>query len=183
MTEKTDHPGATHNSFPYFFANAGLEDPPEWKVDGIHFGMEIEIIIPNFNPIWINDLAIFYGDSLNTDYLDVRCSRWDVDNYSHTVECWINKTELYNLLDNIRPGAVGELYNILGKPRYYDKSWTGKNTIRLYPTPSSQQMNMSNLKYMRDEKIIYVKNISQHPIKNTQFIELKIEGYVSGNTL
>ena len=184
MTEKTEHPAASHIAFPYFFADAGTEDRLTTnRVHGFDFGILVIEIEPIGAPIWINDLAIFYGQGLDTDYIDCRCSRWDVQDYSVIVSTWLEKDDVDTLLENIRPGAVRELYKILGKPKYIDSSWQGYNTIRLYPTPSSQRMNDSTLKRMRRNQIIYPKTITLHPIRNTQFIECKIEGYSSGNTL
>ena len=184
MTEKTDHPESSHTKFPYFFANAGTEDHLTTnRVHGFDFDKIYLEFVPIGQPIWINDLAIFYGAGLDTDYIDCKCSRWDVQDYSIIVSTWIKKDDVNNLLENIRPGAVKELYKILGHPKFIDSSWQGYNTIRLYPTPSSQQMNNSSLKRMRSEQIIYPKNITLHPIRNTDWIETKIEGYISGNSL
>jgi hypothetical protein len=181
-TERDGHPNASHKRFPYFFANAGEEDHN--KIHGIDFDGIIYPEFSNLSPKWINDLIIFYGPTLSDYYLDVMCSRWDVQDYSHIVQTWIKKADVQNLMDNIRPGAVGELYNILGKPKYYDKTWTGSNTIRLLPAPSSQQMNDSTLKYMRPETLIYVKNVTEHPIEGKSgWIEIKLEGYASSNSL
>ena len=124
------------------------------------------------------DLAIYYND---TNYVEGRCSRWDVSNYSVVVETWLSKTDMDNLINNIVPGAVGELYKILGRPTYYDQTWQSNNTIRLYPTPSSNLMNNSTLHIMRDEQVIFPKNITTHPINDTPWIHIKIEGLISGN--
>ena len=106
------------------------------------------------------DLAIFYGGMGDSDYLDCRCSRWDVSDYSIIIETWLKKDDIQTLLSNIVPGAVGELYKILGKPLYYDKTWTAGNTIKFLPTPSSNHMQDSNLKNMSDETVAYPKNIT-----------------------
>ena len=124
------------------------------------------------------DLAIYYSGS---NFIDCKCSRLDTSNYQVTVETWLKKENAETLRENIVPGAVGELYSILGRPMYYDKTWNKRNTVRLLPTPSSNYMNGSTLKNMRNETVIYVKNYSEHPIKNTEWIDIKIEGYVSGS--
>jgi len=162
------HPNASHRSFPYYFDDD----------EGITFGD-----LPVASRFYY-DLAIFYGnlDINSGNFVEGGCSRWDVDNYSVTVSSWIKKEEVDNLRLNILPGAVGELYKILGRPKYYDKSWQGYNTVRLYPTLSSQIMNGSNLKNMRSDTIIYVKNYTEHTIDNSDWIEIKLEGYVSGTT-
>lgn len=127
------------------------------------------------------DLAIFYDSLAGNDYIDCRCSRWDVQNYSIIVETWLKKDDLQTLRSNITPGAVGELYTILGRPRYYDGTWAGDNTLRLFPTPSSNEMPGSTLHEMRSEKLIFVKNITEHPLEaSSGWTEVKIEGMISG---
>jgi len=128
-----------------------------------------------------SDIKIFYSGNA---YIEGRTSRWDDDNYNVTIETWLKKSDLQTLRNNIRPGAVGELYNILGKPRFYDKSWKGKNTLKLRPNYSSNTNSNSNLMYMRNESIIYVKNISDSPVKGPSlWINCKIEGNISGSSL
>ena len=179
MTEKTEHPNATHFSFPYYFANAGAECGPSWTCgrDGIHF-RELGFGEPTYAHKY--DLAIYYDSLAGDDFIDCRCSRWDVSNYDVTVETWLKYNDLRLLLENVRPGAVGELYNILGRPRYYDRSWRGANTLRLLPTPSSSTMSRSTLRKMRKETLIYPKNITTSPVKDTEWVSIKIEGSISG---
>jgi len=81
---------------------------------------------------------------------------------------------LDSLISNIVPGATDELYTILGKPTYYDKTWQGRNTIKVKPHPSS------NLRNMRSNRVIFPKSVTTHPITNTEWIEVKIEGFLSG---
>lgn len=126
-----------------------------------------------------HDLIIYYNSLDGYDFINSKCTRWDVNDYSLIVETFIDKEESQLLFSNIIPGATGELYSILGKPTYYDSTWQGNNTLRLVPYNDSD----SNLKNMRDEKIIYVKNITNHPIRDTENINIKIEGYISGSTL
>ena len=154
----------SHHHFDYFFSDT----------EGITLGSPITYF-------YDYDLAIYYGSDLNTNFIDCRCSRWDVQNYSIIVETWIKKSSIQNLRNNIVPGAVGELYTILGKPLYYDQTWEGNNTIRLYPTPSSNYMDNSTLKEMRRDTIVYVKNYTEHPIPNTDWVEIKIEALISGS--
>ena len=173
MTERDTHPNASHFQFPYFFSDTR----------GICFRTIRSIV---------GDLLIFYDSLDGTNYIDGWCSRWDVDDYTITIETWITKDELDTLMNNIVPGATGELYQILSRPYFYDQTWEGNNTIRICPnnytqhTPNTDEWsgdNLSNLPYMRDDTIIYVKNITTHPINFTGYIETKIEGYVSGTTL
>jgi len=131
---------------------------------------------------YYHDLLIYYGNRDTKDYIDCRCSRWDVQNYDVIVETWLKKSDLITLRDNTVPGAVGELYTILGKPRYYDQTWQGNNTLYLKPNPAPEDMTMSNLENMKEDCYIYVQNITEHPITNTDWISVKIEGKLSGSS-
>jgi len=126
------------------------------------------------------DIKLFYSGN---SYITCYASRWDDSNYSVTIETWLKKSDLNLLRTNIRPGAVGELYTILGKPKFYDKSWSTKNTITIYPNSGSYRDN-SNLMNMRNKQTLYVKNISDNPIAgNSGWINVKIEGNVSSSRI
>jgi hypothetical protein len=112
-------------------------------------------------------------NSPTTELFDCHCTRFDISNYTVTVEIILNKDKLDDLLDNIVPGAVGELYVLLGKPKHYDSTWSNANTIIL--EPSSNIIN--TLKEMRDKYVVYVKNISSSTIEGVSGrINVKIEG-------
>jgi len=183
MTEKEEHPAASHYAFPYFFANAGTEGDP--GVAGINFRA--------FGIIYYEgDLLIYYGDMRDSsyDFVDCYCSRWDVQNYSVIIETWLKEDDLNLIQDNIRPGAVGELYTILGRPRYYDSTWSSDNTLRMRPNPYIGKNddtgvfilgNTGNLSNMRNDTLIYVKNTTSSPIVGSNgWINYKIEGMISG---
>jgi hypothetical protein len=179
MTERDDHPASSHFAFPYFFADSGVEDPPTYRVDGIHFFdyVEVEVtIITN-----VEDLLIFYDNLMNPNYTTSWCTKWDSQDYTVTIGTWLTQEQVSSIQENVRPGAVGELFQVLGKPFYYDKSWSGKNTLRIVPNVDSE----SNLKNMRKEIVIYPKNVTTSPIPGSHegMIEIKIEGYVSGSSL
>lgn len=107
--------------------------------------------------------------------IDCRCSRWDVQNYSLIMETWMNKSNLQNLRNSLTPGAVGELYTILGRPRYYDGTWTADNTI------SISASGAGNLQYMRNDVDAFVKNISDSPLGgDSGWINVKLECLISG---
>ena len=77
----------------------------------------------------VSDLLIYYDSLTGNDVISCRCSRWDTDNYSFIIETWLKKDDLNTLISNITPGATDELYNILSKPTYYDKTWQGQNIL------------------------------------------------------
>ena len=190
--ETPDHPNWSHYKFPYAFSDNDEAAPDGGGKQGINFGN-----------IWKyganGDLLIYYNTTdlsgENPNYIECWCSRWDVQDYSVIIETWIKKESVEILRNSIKPGAVGELYNILGVPRYYDKTWTKANTLVFYPLQYTKKVKYedwsegdeftkSNLKFMRDKRIVYIKNLSEHPIKgNSGLIEIKLEGYISGNSL
>jgi hypothetical protein len=113
-------------------------------------------------------------------YIERFATRYDTQNYDIILETFMTKSELQDLDNSIRPGATGELYKILGRPRFYDKSWTGANTITIKPVSNS---NISN---MRSDKVVFVKSISSTPIEGNLgtkgYINVKLETTISGST-
>jgi len=115
----------------------------------------------------------------NYRYINCNCSRWDANNYSLTLETWLNKSQLKTLRNYIIPGATGDLYTILGRPHHYDKTWTADNTIRIIPNDSYG----STLDDMRSEKVLFVKNISDTPLEGTSgWLNVKLECLLSGSS-
>ena len=113
--------------------------------------------------------------------INCMCSRFTTDNYTNVIETWMTKSNLQNLRNSIRPGAVKDLFSALGLPHFYDMSFSDKNTLRLIPNPSSASAGGSNLGFMRKEKIIYCKNIVAEPLEaSNSTLNVKIEGFVSG---
>jgi len=105
------------------------------------------------------------------------CSRWDIQNYNMVIETWLKKADLDNLRDSVKPGAFGTLYTILGRPHFYDKTWSASNTLRIIPVDC-----VSNINLMRSEKTMIIKNITEHPIAGASgWIEIKLEGVLSGS--
>lgn len=125
------------------------------------------------------DIIIYYDTLWYPNRFGCWCSRWDVQNYNVIIETWLKKSDLQSLRDNITPQAVGELYKILGRPLYYDKTWSAGNTLMVVPNLD----NYSTIKNMRDgETLIYVKNISDSPIPGASgWLNVKIEGQISGS--
>lgn len=159
----------SHNRFTYYFDDN----------EGITFGTyTIPVPLP-----WRYDydLAIYYDTLGDDNFVDCFCTRWEVQDYNVVVETWLKKADFQTLLTHTRVGAVGELYRILGRPLFYDKSWDASNTIRLYPTPSSNLMNESTLNKMRRETLIYPKNITYRNLPTSEeWMLVKIEAKVSG---
>lgn len=126
------------------------------------------------------DLYIYYSSMAGDHYTLSRCSRWDVSNYQVVIETWLSKDDAETILTHTKPGAAGELFKIIDKPIYYDKTLGGKNTLMLKPNEDSP----STLKYMRNETLIYPRTITTHPLTytNNNWIEVKIEGYISGTS-
>jgi len=111
----------------------------------------------------------------NSCYIECFASRYDLQNYNIIIETWLKKSELQDLKDSIRPGAVNELYNIMGRPRFYDTSWRGYNTIQIKAVPGEQTY------YMRGNKVVFVKNISSSPLEGpSEWLNCKLECTISG---
>lgn len=126
----------------------------------------------------VGDLRVYYSSLASPHSIDCRLSRWDVNNYTVTMETWLTKSQLNTIRTHLRPGATGELYKLYDRPIYRDKTWRGDNTIMLSPRDAAE----SNIKEMRDDTIIFVKNISSSPIRGPSgWINVKIEGHISGN--
>lgn len=175
MTRKESYPESSFNSFPYYFS----ETPTGTPSGGIRFGALPSVPTaptPYVSPWFLTyDLGIYYDSLDSPDVVECWASRWDVQNYSVIIETWVKKSEMQSLRNNMTPGAVGELYTILGRPRYYDSTWQKNNTIKLKPHPSSQ------LSKMRNECLIFPKNVTEHIIDGDQeWVGLKIEGLISG---
>jgi hypothetical protein len=176
MSEREYTPNASHTAFPYFFTSyAGV------PTEGIFMTADtvvLEIVTTVYMPIW-KDLKIYYDTLTDDDFVSCGCSRWTVDNYSIVVETVLNDEEVTTLKNNMVPGAVKEMYSVLGLPHFYDLTFTGDNTLRFVPDISSN----SNLPYMRNSVVVYPKNIVTSPIEGASGrVRLKIEAYTSSST-
>lgn len=106
------------------------------------------------------------GASFTAEYI---CSRWDEDNWNVTIEIVANKETRDTLLGNITPGAVAELYTILGEPKFIDTTFSSGNTIWIIPKVKS------GLIYLREPTKIAVKRYSETMLRWDLF-KIKIEG-------
>lgn len=180
-----DNPYASHYKVPYYFTDFDESAPDGGNKHGIAFR---EILL------YEGDLVIYYGDTninVSKNYTDSWCTRWDVNNYSIIIETWLTPTEADALRDNIKPGAVGELYKVLGRPLYYDQTWQSENTLRFYPNKYSRRVQHEgnlegsipgNLSNMRSDTIGYVKNLTIGTIEgHDDLVLVKIECQVSGS--
>jgi len=105
-------------------------------------------------------------------------NRWDTSDYTFTIETWLKKDDFDNLITSVKPGAVGELYKILDRPYYYDKTWADENTLKFIPVTNSV------MGYLRNTTVGYVRNIVASPLEGpSKYIAVKIECFVSGSTL
>jgi hypothetical protein len=137
---------------------------------------EFEYTIPR---IFSGDISIYYNSMIGDEFIPCNCSSWDSNDQTLTLITWMNKSDATTLRDNIVPGAVGQLYQILGKPHYYDKTWEGGNTIFVVPNVSST----SNIKNKYNSTVMYVKDFAVTPIENNKtYLQIKISGYISSNT-
>lgn len=82
---------------------------------------------------------IISGCSINQSntQFSVGCSRWDVDNTEHILEFWTDAAGRNKLYRSIKPGAVEELYDILGEKTYVDTTYSSSNTILIKPNPNA----------------------------------------------
>jgi len=97
------------------------------------------------------------------------CLRWDEENWNVILEVVMRSSHRDALLQNITPGAVAELYNILGEPKYIDTTYNSGNTLWVYP------LSGTGLFDLREPVKIAVKNYSEHLLRDGTF-RIKIEG-------
>ena len=126
------------------------------------------------------DLTIYYSSLAAPHCISCMCTRWDQNDWNITVETFLNKGSSQTLMDNTKPGAVGELYEVLGSKVHYDMTWEGKNTLKLSPNSNAD----STLSDMRDDTIVYVKNLTTSPVRGAEgWINVKIEAVKSGSSV
>lgn len=102
-------------------------------------------------------------------YIRTWCTRWDEGNWDVTLETFMGSSARNNLFASTTPGAVRELYNILGTPKFIDTTWQGENTLTITP------IHGFGISSLREERMIAVKNISDDFLTKNKF-HIKIEG-------
>jgi hypothetical protein len=163
--ERPDYPNASHRSFPYFFD--GVSGSTGIILGGAEYG-GVDFPIKG-------DLVLVYGN--DDDYVSGWCTGWKQDGFSITINTFLNKEDTENLKNGITPGAVTELYSILGIPYYYDTTWTNSNTIDVRPV----QFGTSTLHQIRNSMTIFPKDMMIEPMDGDNNLNLiKIEGFISG---
>jgi len=117
------------------------------------------------------NIRIYYsGNQYPTYYVDCWCKRWDEGNWDITIETFLTSSQRNNLFHNLTPGAVSELYNILGTPNYIDTTYNSGNTLIIEPISGYGASSL------RERRTIAVKSITDNFI-NREYFNVKIEGY------
>jgi hypothetical protein len=100
-------------------------------------------------------LRIYYScNNYPNNYIDCWCTRWDESNYDVTIETFLPSGERNTLFNNVVPGAVRELYNILRKPYFIDTTYESGNSLILEP------LSGYGLSGVRERRTVAVKSIS-----------------------
>ena len=96
-------------------------------------------------------------------------TRWDEGNWNVTLETFLDARDRNYIFRNVTPGAIRELYNILGTPKYIDTTYTSSNTLIFEP------ISNYGLSSLRQRRTIGVKSISDTFIIHDKF-GIKVEG-------
>ena len=115
----------------------------------------------------VNSCRLYYSGS---NYIDIPVKRWDEGNWNITVETFVGSGNRETIFSNVTPGAVRELYNILGTPEFIDTTYNSGNTLVFEP------IHGYGLSSLRQRRKIAVKNISD-TFLNPNYFNIKIEGY------
>jgi len=102
---------------------------------------------------------------------DIRCwnTRFDEGNWDCTIETFLDPCDRNFIARNITPGAVKEMYNILGTPTYWDITYNSGNTLTFLP------IGGTGLSGLRETRRIGIKNFSDTFITK-DYLGIKIEG-------
>jgi len=115
---------------------------------------------------------IYYSCNQYPNYhLECNIGRWDENNYDITIETYMVSGVRDTLYRNLRPGAVRELYKVLGKPTFIDSTYCSANSIIISPKGGY------NISSIRERRIVAVKSISD-TFLTKNFFAVKIEGKI-----
>ena len=119
----------------------------------------------------MTNLRIYYsGNKYPIYYIDCWCKRWDEGNWDTVIETFMESSNRNTLFNYVTPGAVRELYNILGTPKYIDTTYNSANTLIYEPQAGY------GLSSLREKRTVAVKNISDTFINKENF-NIKIEAF------
>jgi len=192
VSERSTHPNASHFHFPYFFTTDTAGTP----IEGFKF--TDAQYIPSDVFLYLNGDLILHWTGFNPDdsatFIDCWCSDWKISNYEFSIETWLTKEDSDKLKAHIVPGAVRELYSILGNPQYIDTTYDASNTITIVPNIYTYKKSGSSYNYSGNNRsilnqmisttTIFPKTLSEGIINgDSSWINIKIEGFISGSTL
>lgn len=123
------------------------------------------------------DLKIYYGSGLSS-YVRVWCNDWRTHNKELSITTVLSKAQLDNIRDNVKPGAVKKLMEVLGEITYVDTTYSGGNTLKFTPVT----IESSDLSTYRRESTAYVKSIAISPMEGQQEFIVKFNCFISGST-
>ena len=116
-----------------------------------------------------NACRIYYsGNKYPNHFVNAPIKRWDEGDWNVVIETFLDSSNRDTLFGNVVPGAVTEMYNILGTPKYWDTTYSSGNTLILEPQHS---YGVSSL---REKRIVAVKSITDTFI-NRNYFHVKIE--------
>ena len=117
---------------------------------------------------------IFRTDRKSIEFI---CTGWKEKDFKIAIEGVVSREQLDALNDSIVPGAVGEMYKLFGRPRYFDKTWDGENTVEVIPI----RMINSGLWKAKYSFVGYPETLSFSPVEaNDNFYDIKVNFAVSG---
>jgi len=106
-----------------------------------------------------------------TENNNITCwgTRWDEGNWDVAIETFVTAQDRDMIAGNVTPGAVRELYNVLGTPNYIDTTYASSNTIKFIPRDGY------GISGLREDRLIGVKSYTDTFI-NPEYFHIKIEG-------
>lgn len=121
-------------------------------------------------PIFKSARIYYSGATYPSNYVDVPISRWDEGNWNVVIEFFLGSGNRNTLFKHAIPGAVAEMYTILGEPTYYDTTFSSSNTWIIEP------ISGYGLSSLRQTRTIAIKSLSDSFL-NHELFTCKVEGY------